>query len=166
MRIQLGQEEIITGIKMYLTSVGVNSYGKEVKVDFTSTRKPGAGGLIADVDITFVPATVIPGGLITREYAPEFRSHTLGESAIDPHNRTQNLLAVAGAGIDASIAVDLAKTADTTAVVAISEDGDLEVHSSGSILDEVLAGVDEQKEEEPVAVKVATATSSLFATEE
>lgn len=146
MRIQLGQEEIITGIKMYLTSVGVNSYGKEVKVDFTSTRKPGAGGLIADVDITFVPATVIPGGLITREYAPEFRGHDLASA---PDTASSVLL-------------------QTSAVSVVSSDGDLEVHSSGSILDEVLAGVDSEKvepEPEPEVVHAqaqVSATASLF----
>lgn len=156
MKIQLTEKEIVVGLQLYLNSVGINTNGQEVKVEFTSTRKPGSGGLVADVDINFIP-------VVTAAYAPQFRNSNLGESTLALHSQTDTLLA--GAGVGASIAADLAETADTTAVAVVSEDGDLEVHSSGSILDEVLAGVD-QEEEEPVAAKVATATSSLFATEE
>ena len=163
MKIQLTEKEIVVGLQLYLNSVGINTNGQEVKVDFTSTRKPGSGGLVADVDINFIP-------VVTAAYAPQFRNSNLGESTVALYSQTDTLLGNADAVVEASTGilrgVGSSQTVDTAVVYAVSEDDDLLAQSSGSILDEVLAGVDEEKEEEPVVAKVATATSSLFASEE
>ena len=50
MRIQLRQTEIEEALQQYIVTQGINLTGKDVKIDFTSSR--GEAGLTADVDIT------------------------------------------------------------------------------------------------------------------
>ena len=50
MRIQLRQTEIEEALQQYIVTQGINLAGKDVKIDFTSSR--GEAGLTADVDIT------------------------------------------------------------------------------------------------------------------
>ena len=50
MRIQLRQTEIEEALQQYIVTQGINLSGKDVKIDFTSSR--GEAGLTADVDIT------------------------------------------------------------------------------------------------------------------
>lgn len=50
MRIQLRQIEIEEALQQYIVTQGINLTGKDVKIDFTSSR--GEAGLTADVDIT------------------------------------------------------------------------------------------------------------------
>lgn len=49
MQIQLKQTEIITAVKQYITSQGIDLWGKNVTVTFIAGRKES--GIFADIDI-------------------------------------------------------------------------------------------------------------------
>jgi len=56
MQIQLKQAEIVTALKQYIASQGINLVGKDVSISFTAGRKEA--GIIADLVIEDV---TIPG---------------------------------------------------------------------------------------------------------
>lgn len=49
MKVKIQQNEIITALKQYISSQGINLQGKAVAIDFTAGRKEG--GLTADISI-------------------------------------------------------------------------------------------------------------------
>ena len=49
MKVKIQQSEIITALKQYISSQGINLQGKTVAIDFTAGRKEG--GLTADISI-------------------------------------------------------------------------------------------------------------------
>ena len=49
MKVKIQQNEIITALKQYISSQGINLQGKIVAIDFTAGRKEG--GLTADISI-------------------------------------------------------------------------------------------------------------------
>ena len=49
MKVKIQQNEIITALKQYISSQGINLQGKTVAIDFTAGRKEG--GLTADISI-------------------------------------------------------------------------------------------------------------------
>ena len=49
MKVKIQQNEIITALKQYISSQGINLQGKVVAIDFTAGRKEG--GLTADISI-------------------------------------------------------------------------------------------------------------------
>ena len=49
MKVKIQQSEIITALKQYISSQGINLQGKAVAIDFTAGRKEG--GLTADISI-------------------------------------------------------------------------------------------------------------------
>ena len=74
MRIQLRQTEIEEALQQYIVTQGINLAGKDVKIDFTSSR--GEAGLTADVDITNAtdnakPAQAIPRAVQTEAQVTE-----------------------------------------------------------------------------------------------
>ena len=56
MQIQLKQDDLIAGAKMFLESKGLNLKGKQIDVEFSMNRKPA--GVVAEVTISEVE---IPG---------------------------------------------------------------------------------------------------------
>jgi hypothetical protein len=65
MQIQLKQTEIITALKQYITSQGIDLAGKEVSVAFTAGRKES--GISAEMDIEDNP---LPDFADAEEEAP------------------------------------------------------------------------------------------------
>ena len=69
MRIQLRQIEIEEALQQYIVTQGINLTGKDVKIDFTSSR--GEAGLTADVDITNAADNAKPVQAIPRAVKTE-----------------------------------------------------------------------------------------------
>ena len=69
MRIQLRQTEIEEALQQYIVTQGINLAGKDVKIDFTSSR--GEAGLTADVDITNATDSAKQAQVIQREVKTE-----------------------------------------------------------------------------------------------
>lgn len=120
--LKLTQDEVVEGIKLYLNNLGINTYSKDVSAVFTPGRK--GNPLTVEVNITpkVYPATVFGA-------VEETQATTI----------TQNIIEQAKAEIQQELALE-----ETSAVTQVSSDGELEVHSSGSVLDEVISGVDQQ----------------------
>ena len=59
MQIQLKQTEIITALKGYIASQGINLAGKSVDITFTASR--GAAGIVADIEINDIMCAPVGG---------------------------------------------------------------------------------------------------------
>ena len=96
MKVKIQQNEIITALKQYISSQGINLQGKTVAIDFTAGRKEG--GLTADISIEELtipdffetsehqaPAlTVVPAAAFT----PAFVQEALQESFAPAYEMT------------------------------------------------------------------------------
>lgn len=125
MKIEFNQNEIISGLRMYIESQGISLAGKDVSVDFTAGR--GATGLSAEVNIeaqNFKTTGLVAGYAIkaVASTAPGTTStegitaNTAQASSAQPEPETQTLAADGVATEAETFVADPVEGADTTSV--------------------------------------------------
>lgn len=129
--LKLTQDEVVEGIKLYLNNLGINTYAKDVTASFTPGRK--GNPLTVEVNITqkALPMTDFSGqALITSTV-------TLDKSA---ESVTAKVIEQAKAEIQQELALE-----EPAGAAQDSASDESEIESTGSVLDEVMAGVEQQE---------------------